>query len=251
MSASCCAPLPPSADPRFRRALWIALWVNALMFVVESWAGWASGSVALLADAVDFFGDAVNYGVSLAVLGMTVAVRARTAQFKAICMAGFGVLVLGRALWAWQTGSMPEPATMGVLATLALLANVGVALLLYRHRTGDANMRSVWICSRNDAVGNVAVGLAALGVLGTGSPWPDLGVAAFMAVLALSGAATVWRQATTELATAAAPAGATGATAAHHGAPPAHDTCCAAGPAPRCRAGNHDDHDHGPAHPPH
>jgi Co/Zn/Cd efflux system component len=258
MSASCCAPLPPSADPRFRRALWIALWVNGLMFVAESWAGWASGSVALLADAVDFFGDAVNYGVSLAVLGLTVAVRARTAQFKALCMAGFGVFVLGRALWAWHTGSVPEPATMGVLATLALLANVGVALLLYRHRTGDANMRSVWICSRNDAVGNVAVGLAALGVLGTGSAWPDLGVATFMAVLALSGAATVWRQAATELTTAADPVGATGQAAHHHGDRPAHPACCAAGPEPRRCAGDGHGHDahahghtHGQTHPPH
>ena len=169
------------------------------MFVVEIGAGWRSGSVSLLADAIDFFGDAVNYGLSLAVLSMALHVRAKTAVFKAACMAAFGVLVLGRAVWAWRTGIVPEASTMGVIATLAFVANGSVAVLLYRHRQGDANMRSVWICSRNDAVGNVAVGLAALGVFGTGTAWPDLLVAALMAALALTGAVTVLRHARTEL----------------------------------------------------
>jgi Co/Zn/Cd efflux system component len=199
MSASCCAPTPPSADPSFRRALWIALAVNALMFVVEIVAGWASGSVSLLADAIDFFGDAANYALSLAVLASTLQVRSRAAMLKAACMAGFGVFVLGRAAWALRDGTPPEALAMGVVATAALVANVGVALLLYRHRHGDANMRSVWICSRNDAIGNLAVGLAALGVLGTGTAWPDLAVAALMAGLALTGAASVLKQARLEL----------------------------------------------------
>ena len=199
MSASCCSPPPPSADPLYRRALWLALLVNVAMFAVEIGAGWRSGSVSLLADAMDFFGDAVNYGLSLAVLTMALRVRSKTAIFKSACMAAFGLLVLGRAVWAWQTGSIPEAATMGVVAVLALIANGGVALLLYRHRQGDANMRSVWICSRNDAIGNLAVGLAALGVLGTGTGWPDLLVAVFMAGLALTGAATVFRHARLEL----------------------------------------------------
>lgn len=199
MSSSCCAPPPPSSDPLYRRALWIALVVNVTMFVVEIGAGWRSGSVSLLADAIDFFGDAVNYGLSLAVLSMALHVRAKTAVFKAACMAAFGVLVLGRAVWAWRTGIVPEASTMGVIATLAFVANGSVAVLLYRHRQGDANMRSVWICSRNDAVGNVAVGLAALGVFGTGTAWPDLLVAALMAALALTGAVTVLRHARTEL----------------------------------------------------
>jgi Co/Zn/Cd efflux system component len=199
MSASCCAPPPPAADPRLRRVLWVALVVNAAMFVVEIAAGLSAGSVSLLADAVDFFGDAANYGVSLAVLAMVPRVRARAAQLKAACMAAFGVFVLVRAAWAWQTGEVPEPMTMGVVALAALAANVGVALLLFRYRAGDANMRSVWICSRNDAIGNLAVGAAALGVFGTGSAWPDLIVAAFMALLAISGAATVARQAQREL----------------------------------------------------
>jgi Co/Zn/Cd efflux system component len=200
MSASCCAHEPtPAVDPRFRRALWIALVVNATMFVTELGASWSSGSVSLMADAVDFFGDAANYALSLAVLAMSLAARARAALVKAACMAAFGVFVLGRAVWSLTAGVPPEPLTMGVVAALALAANVGVAALLYRHRSGDANMRSVWICSRNDAIGNVAVGGAALGVFGTGSAWPDLAVAALMAVLALSGAGTVAKQARLEL----------------------------------------------------
>jgi Co/Zn/Cd efflux system component len=204
MSASCCSHAPaPSVDPRFRRALWIALVVNAGMFVAEVAAGWSSGSVSLLADAIDFFGDAANYALSLAVLAMSLQVRARSALIKAACMGLFGVFVLGRAVWALGQGGVPEAMTMGVVALAALTANAGVALLLYRFRSGDSNMRSVWICSRNDAIGNVAVGLAALGVFGSGSAWPDLAVAAVMATLALAGAATVLKHARSELAQAA------------------------------------------------
>ena len=199
MSASCCSPQPPSVDPRVRRALWIALAVNLAMFVAEVAASWSSGSVSLLADAVDFFGDAANYALSLAVLSMALHVRSKAAIVKAGCMAAFGVFVLARAAWAQQSGTLPEPITMGVVAAAALVANLGVALLLYRHRSGDANMRSVWLCSRNDAIGNVAVGLAALGVFGTGTAWPDLLVAVLMAALAITGATSVWRHARMEL----------------------------------------------------
>jgi Co/Zn/Cd efflux system component len=146
-----------------------------------------------------FFGDAANYALSLAVLGMAMHVRSKAALVKAACMAAFGVFVLARAGLAVQAGTPPEPLTMGAVAIAALVANLGVALLLFRHRSGDANMRSVWICSRNDAIGNVAVGLAALGVFGTGTAWPDLLVAAFMAVLAITGAASVLRHARQEL----------------------------------------------------
>lgn len=203
MSAHCCsAPScsdKPPIDPRFRTALWVALVLNALMFVVELGASWSSGSVSLMADSIDFFGDAGNYALSLAVLGMGLAARARAAIFKAACMGAFGVFVLGRAAWSVHAGEVPEPLTMGVVGFLALAVNAGVAVMLYRFRSGDANMRSVWICSRNDAIGNVAVMLAALGVFGSGSAWPDLAVAAVMAVLALSGASTVLRQARSEL----------------------------------------------------
>lgn len=195
MSACCCAPRPSSADPRFRRALWIALLVNAAMFAAELAASWSSGSVSLMADSIDFLGDAANYALSIAVLSMATRVRARAAVVKASCMVAFGVVVLVRAFWSWQAGETPEPLTMGVTAMLALAANLGVAWMLYRFRDGDANMRSVWICSRNDAIGNVAVALAAFGVFGTGTSWPDLLVATLMAILAISGATTVWRHA--------------------------------------------------------
>lgn len=199
MSTHCCAPSRPGVDPRWRKALWIALIVNAGMFAAEIAAAATSGSVSLLADSIDFFGDAANYGLSLAVLGMAVAVRSRAALAKALCMGAFGVFVLGRAAWSFTTGAAPEAVTMGAVGFLALAANLGVAWLLYAHRTGDANMRSAWICSRNDAAGNVAVMMAAAGVFGTGSAWPDLVVAALMAVLAMTGAASVLRQARGEL----------------------------------------------------
>ncbi|MGV3494873.1 MAG: cation transporter [Ramlibacter sp.] len=202
MSAHCCsAPTHagPQIDPRFRKALWIALVLNALMFVVELGGSWTSGSVALVADAIDFFGDAANYALSLAVLGLGAATRSRAALFKAACMGAFGVFVLGHAAWRLAAGGAPEPVTMGAVGVAALAVNAGVAWMLYRFRTGDANMQSVWICSRNDAIGNVAVMLAALGVFGTGSAWPDVLVATIMAALAISGAWTVLRQARREL----------------------------------------------------
>jgi Co/Zn/Cd efflux system component len=179
--------------------LWIALVVNALMFLVELVAGWHAGSVALLADAVDFLGDAANYGVSLAALGMAAVWRSRTALLKGWSMAAYGVFVLAKAGWAALHGVVPEPATMGAVGLLALLANGGVAVLLYAFRQGDANMRSVWLCTRNDAIGNVAVLLAAAGVSLTASGWPDLAVAAVMAALALSAGYSVVRRAHGEL----------------------------------------------------
>ena len=203
MSAHCCHVPTPQASaqnhPRYRRVLWAALIINAAMFGVEVAGGLRSGSVSLLADAVDFFGDAVNYGLSLAVLGMGLLWRARAAFFKGLSMGLFGVYVLGRSVWAVLYGAAPEPLTMGVIAVLALVANVAVAVMLYAWREGDANMRSVWLCSRNDALGNLAVLAAALGVFGSGSAWPDLLVAVLMAGLALSAAWTVVRQARVEL----------------------------------------------------
>jgi Co/Zn/Cd efflux system component len=188
-------PIPPG----YRRVLWIALFANALMFLVEIFGGVTSGSVSLLADSIDFFGDAANYGLSLAVLAMGVAARSRAALFKAATMVLFGIAVLARTAWSAYAGGTPQPDTMGVVGTLALLTNVGVAILLYAYRDGDANMRSVWLCTRNDTIGNVAVLLAALGVFGTGSRWPDLLVAAAMAGLALSAGLSVVRQARQEL----------------------------------------------------
>jgi Co/Zn/Cd efflux system component len=186
--------------PGYRRVLWIALVVNALMFLLEIATGLRAGSVSLLADAIDFFGDAANYALSLAVLSLGLAWRARAAMLKAASMLVFGVLVLARAVWVAAHGDTPEALTMGLVGMLALAANLGVAWLLFAFRDGDANMRSVWLCTRNDAIGNMAVVLAALGVFGTGTAWPDLAVAAVMAALAISAGVSVLRQARGELA---------------------------------------------------
>ncbi len=202
MSDHCCSPTSScqtGVDPRYRKVLWVALALNTLMFVVEFGASLTSGSASLLADSIDFFGDAGNYALSLAVLGMSLSARSRVAMFKAACMGAFGAFVLAKALWSFRGGAVPEPGTMGLVGFAALAVNAGVAFMLYRFRTGDANMRSVWICSRNDALGNVAVMLAALGVLGTGNAWPDILVASVMAVLALTGATSVLRHARAEL----------------------------------------------------
>jgi Co/Zn/Cd efflux system component len=188
------------APPGYRRVLWIALLVNGTMFAVEIATGLESGSVSLLADAIDFFGDAANYGLTLAVLSMGPLWRGRAAMLKAASMLVFGFLVLGRALWSLRLGIAPEPVAMGLVGALALAANLGVAALLYAFREGDANMRGVWLCTRNDALGNIAVMLAALGVFGTGTAWPDLVVAVAMSALAISAGASVLRQARRELA---------------------------------------------------
>jgi Co/Zn/Cd efflux system component len=194
-----CATEKPPVDPRYRRILWIALFVNVSMFVVESAGGWRAGSVSLLADAVDFFGDAANYGLSLFVLALAPVWRSRTALIKGLTMGGYGLFVLGATTWNLAQGTVPEPVTMGTIGFLAFAANVTVGILLYAYRKGDANMRSVWLCTRNDAIGNIAVMIAALGVVGTGTGWPDIIVAAIMGVLGLSAARTVVTQARTEL----------------------------------------------------
>jgi Co/Zn/Cd efflux system component len=205
MSEHCCAHAcePREVrDPRYRRVLWIALVVNALMFGVEIVGGMQIGSTSLLADAIDFLGDAANYGVSLVVLSMGAVWRSRAALLKGLSMGAFGCFVLAKTAWSAAAGTLPEPMAMGAIGFIALLANLGVAALLYAYRSGDANMRSVWLCTRNDAIGNVAVLLAALGVFGTGTRWPDLLVAAVMAALALSAGLSVLRQARRELAAA-------------------------------------------------
>lgn len=204
VAKSCCqtpAPTPAAHnDPRWRAILWVALIANAAMFLVEIVAGVAADSRALQADALDFFGDAANYAVSLGVAGMALAWRARAALVKAATMLGFGLWVVGYAIYGFLGGADPEPQTMGLIGALALAINIAVALLLFRYRTGDANMRSVWVCSRNDAIGNVAVLAAALGVFGTGQAWPDLLVASIMAGLAIWGSVEVFGQARSELA---------------------------------------------------
>lgn len=190
----------PDDQPQYRRVLWLALIANAVMFVVEILGGLGAGSTALLADAIDFAGDAANYGLSLAVLTMSLRRRASAALLKGASMGVFGILVLGRAAYAATLGVAPEPIAMGAIGALALAVNIGVALLLFRYRDGDANRRSVWLCTRNDALGNIAVLIAALGVFGTASVWPDLVVAVAMAGLALYSSIVVIAHARRELA---------------------------------------------------
>lgn len=201
--ACCQSPECPSSQgtnsPRWRRALWIALAINASFFLIEIVAGAAAGSVSLQADALDFLGDAANYGVSLGVAGMALAWRARASLLKGATLGVFGVWILGVTLHNVFAGRMPDAPTMGIVGFFALLANLFVAAMLYRFREGDSNMRSVWICSRNDAIGNVAVMLAALGVFGSGTGWPDLAVGSIMALLSLSGAWQICRHALSEL----------------------------------------------------
>lgn len=183
----CCPPPPDAAlnDSRFRRALWLALALNAAMFVIEAGAGLGAGSVSLQADAVDFLGDSANYAISLLVMSRTIRWRSASAMLKGAAMFCFGLWVIGATIWSLVTKGVPNPVVMGSVGTLALVVNVFCAVLLYRFRGGDANMRSVWLCSRNDAISNVAVILAASGVFATGTAWPDLAVAAIMASLAL------------------------------------------------------------------
>lgn len=202
MSGRCCQSVccPTEVSPRFRKALGIALGVNAGMFLIEVTAGLASNSVSLWADALDFAGDAANYGISLAVLSLGLAWRSRAALIKGLTMAGFGLVVLAKTAWAVLEGVPPEPLTMGAIGFIALIANAAVALLLYTFREGDANMRSVWLCSRNDTLGNLAVMLAAVGVFGTGSGLPDSLVAVVMAGLSLSSGIAVVRHSRRELA---------------------------------------------------
>lgn len=200
---ACGAVRPTSA--RYRRVLWIALVLNSLMFVAEIVASQQAQSASLLADAVDFLGDAGNYAVSLFALSMGALWRARTAMLKGITMGLFGVVVLARAGWGAFTDFVPHASTMGAIGLLALIVNVAVAVLLYKFREGDANMRSVWLCSRNDAIGNVAVMAAAVLVTLTNSAWPDLAVALVMGFLAILASKTVIAQARAEIAKSHAP----------------------------------------------
>ncbi len=202
MSGHCCAddhnnPEPP--DKRYRRVLWAALGINGTMFLIEIVAGLMAGLVSLQADALDFLGDVANYGISLFVIRMALRYRAKAALIKGATMGLFGVWVIGAVVWHAFYRTLPHAATMGEVGFAALVANAAVFGLLWAYRKGDSNMRSVWLCSRNDVIGNLAVLLAALGVFGTGTGWPDVIVAGLMAGLGVQGAAQVIRHALEEL----------------------------------------------------
>ncbi len=204
MSAGCGTPNldGPDLDARmagYRRVLWTVLGLNLVGLAVEAGAGVLSGSLALQADALDFLGDAANYGIALFVLARSLRWRASAALAKGLAMGLFGLWVLAAALYKTFVVGAPSAAIMGLAGAAALAVNVGCALLLLRFRQGDANMRSVWLCSRNDAIGNIAVLAAAGAVALTASRWPDLLVAALIAGLALSSSLQVIRQARGEL----------------------------------------------------
>ena len=203
MAGGCCGGSQDVAnkteDRSWRRVLWIALAINAGMFGVEMVAGVAAGSAALKADALDFLGDAANYAISLGVAGLALRWRARAALAKGMSLLLLGLWVIASTVWMATRGTLPTAETMGIVGVLALIANFVCAVMLWRHREGDANRRSVWICSRNDAIGNIAVVAAAFGVFGTGTAWPDIVVAAVLAGLGVSGGWQIIRQARQEL----------------------------------------------------
>ncbi|WP_083220236.1 cation transporter [Hoeflea olei] len=189
-------------DPAYKRVLWAVIVINAAMFFVEMAAGRLAGSQALQADALDFLGDAFTYGLSLAVIGMSLRVRSTAALFKGLSLLGMGLWVFGSTIYQVFVLGVPEAQIMGGIGLLALAANLASVLLLLRYKDGDANVRSVWLCSRNDAIGNVAVMGASAAVWFTASAWPDLIVAALMAGLFLRSAQLILVQAWHEFRTA-------------------------------------------------
>jgi len=184
------APFDGMSDT-YKRRLWLVIFINAAMFLVEMTAGQLARSQALQADALDFFGDAVTYGISFAVIGASLKVRSTAAAAKGISLFFMGLWVFGSTIWRVFFDGMPEAPVMGAIGFMALAANVTSVLLLMNYKDGDANVRSVWLCSRNDAIGNVIVMIAALGVWGTATAWPDLAVAFIMAGLFLNSSAQI------------------------------------------------------------
>jgi len=202
--SGCCEPplLDPGADAalrdRQRRVLWMVLAVNASMFAIEMVASWYAGSTALLADALDFFADSATYAITLYVLAKSAQWKAGAALIKGLAMGAFGLWVIAVVLYRLTDPAVPDASMMGGIGLLALAANAGSALLLYWHRGDDLNMRSVWLCSRNDAIANIAVIIAAGAVAVTVSAWPDLAVGALIASLELRAAYTITREAVAE-----------------------------------------------------
>lgn len=198
MSDACCEVKHDQTNQKIRKVLWIALFLNALMFVVEFTASFVADSVSLKADSIDFLGDSFNYGISLYVLNATIRTRSMASMLKASSMGLFGVWVIYEAIFNAIQGSAPDAPAMGLLGFLALVVNVFVAFLLFKFREGDSNMQSVWLCSRNDAIGNIAVMIAASGVFLTGTMWPDLIVAGIMGILGLMACYKVFKKAIPE-----------------------------------------------------
>ncbi len=198
---SCCAAGVPDfdgVDPRYKRVLWTVIAINGVMFATEVVAGQLAGSQALKADALDFLADTVTYGLSLAVIGASLRTRATAALMKGLSLSLMATWVMGSTIYQTLILGLPRAELMGGIGVLALAANLASVLLLLRYKDGDANVRSVWLCSRNDAIGNVVVIMAALGVWSTSTAWPDLAVAALMAAIFLTSSIQILRQAWTE-----------------------------------------------------
>ena len=185
-------------DPRYKRVLWAVIGINAAMFLIGMIAGQLAGSQALKADALDFLADTVTYGLSLAVIGATLRKRASAALFKGFSLSAMALWVFGSTVYQTLVLGLPKAEVMGVIGVLALAANLASVLFLLPYKDGDANLRSVWLCSRNDAIGNFIVMFAALGVWGMATAWPDLAVAAVMAVIFLTSSIQILRQAWAE-----------------------------------------------------
>lgn len=199
MSGCCENPQFDGLSALYKRALLLVIAINGVMFLVEMLAGFASGSQALKADALDFGGDTATYAISLAVLAAPIGVRARASLFKGASLAAIAAFILITTALRFFGGETPEAQTMGMIGVVALLANVASVFILLRWRDGDSNVRSVWLCSRNDAIGNVGVIAAGGAVAISGSPWPDLIVAALLATLFLKSSASIISQARQEL----------------------------------------------------
>ncbi len=198
---SCCSggvPVFDGMDPRYKRVLWTVIGINAAMFLTEMVGGQIAGSQALQADALDFLGDTITYGLSLAVIGASLRTRAAAALFKGLSLSLMGLWVFGSTAYQTLILGVPSAEVMGVIGILALAANLASVGLLMPYKDGDANVRSVWLCSRNDAIGNTAVMMAALGVWGTATAWPDLIVAGVMAGIFLTSSFQILRQAWSE-----------------------------------------------------
>lgn len=191
-------PVFDGLDPRYKRILWTVIAINGVMFLTEIVAGQLAGSQALKADALDFLADTVTYGLSLAVIGASLRTRASAALFKGLSLSFMAAWVMGSTAYQVLVLGLPSAELMGGVGVLALAANLGSVLLLLRYKDGDANVRSVWLCSRNDAIGNVVVMAAALGVWATSTAWPDLAVAALMAGIFLTSSVQILQQAWSE-----------------------------------------------------
>ena len=196
---SCGSVVFDGASETYKRILWIIVAINGLMFCIEIIAGFIADSTALKADALDFLGDTATYAITLLVIGKSLELRAKAALLKGLSLGAMALFVLGFTLYRVIIVGQPEPITMGAIGLLAFAANMVSVLLLMKYREGDSNIKSVWLCSRNDAIGNLAVIAAGVGVFATQTIWPDIIVAFIIAGLFMHSSIRITLQAKKEL----------------------------------------------------